>query len=418
MIKRFFISTSNYMFARIVFALSGLLIAPILTRLLAPDELGLVYLITGLVTLVSSILLCGGAATVQAELIKSDEANGYAVSHSIALTLLAAFIFTIVAVIFFGVYGKDIDGIGLGGLVICIATAVCYSLRDIAYSVVQVLEQSRLYLITIFLSSFIAVAVTIILLLRGDAVWLDRVIGLFIGSLVSILISCYWIFRKFPITCIKFSRVYRLMIIGLPVLLHSISMLAVNQTDKYTLAYFLGNEAVGVYAVQSQLAATVSIVASAIAMAFTPMLYKALKAPLETSMDDLFSFRRKLILLIAGFGVFLWILLYIFGQWFVGDRIQFDHGLSFQLVTAYTVFSMMHLYSSTMYYFNNSSKLMIGSFSISLINIILAISLVPKFGVYGASVSTLISYSLGVLYFIFISNIKIRSYISSVSEAS
>ena len=89
--------------------------------------------------------------------------------------------------------------------------------------------------------------------------------------------------------------------IGHPVVIHSISMMFINQTDKLLLAKLKSSDVVGEYGVVTQIVSVISLFGATLSMAYNPELFKNLSSRNLNKHSIIKNMRRFCIMLILIF---------------------------------------------------------------------------------------------------------------------
>lgn len=216
-----------------------------------------------------------------------------------------------------------------------IIIAMFNSFLSVQLALRQAQKQPIPYIIIQFLSSFIMVLLTIIMLefVAGDKV-VNRLLALLLSGLFVFLITYLFINkkfrskRKFSLTSYKAALIY-IFSFGIPLILHQLSFFMKGQLDRIFIYKYYSVEELGVYSASVQIASVLTIFFMALNKAFLPYLYEGLKRKKITI--------RKIKQYVLLSFLFIWIPAFVcyilpdrFFLWFLGNG--FDESKYYTIV--------------------------------------------------------------------------------------
>jgi O-antigen/teichoic acid export membrane protein len=201
-----------------------------------------------------------------------------------------------------------------------------------------------------------------------------------------------------------------LLSVGGFVIIHSFSMLFINQTDKLLIGGLLDSSQVGIFGVSAQFASSVTIIGSGISMAFGPLLYKSLAQEDYESYLKAIKIRNIAMLALLFISISIAVLIFFLSDLILGQEFPFNLEVFLILISAYLAFSYYFFFSSYFYYFKRTKLLSSLTFSIAILNILFSYLLIPMLGIIGAAIGTLVSYILGLFVAIIGSNIILKEF--------
>ncbi len=387
-------SFSYYTVSNAIVAFFMFLLIPIMTRMLDATNLGYIFLFQSILSIFFIIIGLGSQSVIQTLYHKAKEDIDSYISSAICNSLIVWLVLCII-VYFNTEYFFFLFNIYHPIVFIASILAVFFFLQNLTQGILQTMENPSAYSFVTILSAFIAFLITIIYLYAVDISLYARIWGISAGLFFSFIVSFYFL-RTFNITSPHFSKMKELCIIGLPVVIHSVSMLMINQTDKILIGSLLDASSVGTFGVPAQLASAITLIGSGISMGFAPRLYKSL----SSGMNDY----KKIIKIrnIAMFSLFILsvifsLTIFYLSDFILGKQFIFDFKVFLMLIAAYLLFSFYHFFSCYFYYFNKTRTLSAITISIAILNLILSLYLIPRLGILGASLGTLMSYFFGLL---------------------
>jgi O-antigen/teichoic acid export membrane protein len=205
---------------------------------------------------------------------------------------------------------------------------------------------------------------------------------------------------------IEFERFRQMLMFGLPLLLASVSTVLLNSFDRYSLNYLAGLDTVGTYTLAFRIANTIKIVViSSIQLSLVPILYKKLTDP-----DHKRFYAKSL-----NYSTLVVMMLVLFLSIFSLEIVKvFSSNVSY-----WEAANIIPILSVSMVFVLMKENIMIGlqiTKSSATMGVLIAIAaafnlglnllLIPRYGIYGSAVSTLLSQFLMFILFYVVANKK------------
>lgn len=190
----------------------------------------------------------------------------------------------------------------------------------------------------------------------------------------------YWAF------CLKLT---------IPIIVHSISNLILNQSDRVMLKYYLGDDFAGIYSLAYSFSAVLTALWTALNNTWVPLYYEYTRnREIGKLKSHAQNYLELFTVLASGF-----VLLHFDVYHLFADR-NFWYGTN--LIILFSIgFYFMFLYSFPVNYefYNKKTKLIAtGTIFSAIFNILLNIFLIEPMGIYGAAIATSISYALQFIF--------------------
>ena len=266
---------SVYVLANVLNAAIPLMLLPVLTRILTPEEYGLVAMFA--VVLSFFIAFCGlginGAITVQFFKLSKQEFREFV--FSCLLVLVAS---SLVLSALLGLFAKDLSFFTLlppEWLYVALVMGFFQFLITIRLSIFQAQKRAVNFgVVQVFLSLMNA-CLSILLVTTIFASWEGRVVGHGIAIVVVSLICLFWIIRDREVkTTFSLRWIREALRFGLPLMPHIIGGIVISLADRTIVANLLGEKEVGIYMVGIQLGLAMSFLADAFMKTYSPIMYK------------------------------------------------------------------------------------------------------------------------------------------------
>ena len=264
---------SIYTLANALVAASMFILIPFMTRKLDIESLGYVFLFQSFLAVFFIIVGLGSQSIIQTLYHKSKEQFGSYVSAAIMNSFLIWFFISI-----FIYFNTDLFKFLFSEFHHVVFIAVIFSfyfIQNLVQSILQTMEMPKSYFVLAITYALLIFFVTLIYLYLVNPIWYSRIWGIGIGILFGLFLSIHTL-KKINLSRPSINKMKELLSVGGFVIIHSFSMLLINQTDKLLIGGLLNSSQVGIFGVSAQFASSVTVIGSGISMAFGPLLYKSL----------------------------------------------------------------------------------------------------------------------------------------------
>jgi O-antigen/teichoic acid export membrane protein len=323
---------------------------------------------------------------------KNEESRKTIVSTSFLALLGVVLIFNVILIPMKGMFSNlyfQSNEYSLYFLILFISVSF-EVLNSIPLSVLRLQEKSISYVIIVSVRLLIVLLFNVFFLLFLDlgviGIFLSNVIGQFITFLVMLPIIHKNINFKFDPKILREMAGY-----SLPLIFTSISVLLLSIGDRFIIKYFLEYSLVGIYSLAYKLAGVINVfVIQSFALGFLPIAFKMLNKP-EANLFYRKTFKYYAIVLIfVAFVISLFAreVLQIVAQneeyWMAYTLVPIL-ALTFVFKGVQYIFALgFHYVKKTKY---NAYIVILGVF----VNFGLNFILIPKYGIWGAGITTLLS---------------------------
>lgn len=383
--------------ANALVAVSGIILLPLITKTLGAHDYGIWAQVQVTISLVLGFVGLGlpyamtrflPAKTNREEI--QDEF--YSVLCLVFLATLVASIMLIAAADF--ISGAFFEGatdiVRITGLIILV-----WSLDSVFLTVFRTFRQMKKYSIFMIADTYAQVGLIAYLVLNGHGM-LSIVLAVLAIRAIIFLILFFLIKSQIGIKRPHFSRIKEYLNFGVPIVPGAISAWVVASSDRYVIGYFLGAASVGVYSAGYNIGHIPFMITQVLAFVLPPALSKLYDEGRMTEVKTHLSYSLKYLLAVA--------IPFVFGAAILAEpvlrifstaEIASEGYLVVPLVALSALFFACSLPTSRILVLVKKTKI-IGVIWIicALVNLGLNILVVPRWGILGAAVTTLIAYGL------------------------
>ena len=390
-----------YGITRVIAALSGLVLVPILTRHFSPGDYGVIDLILTINSFLVIFLTLGldsAAARYYYDSPKGIEQKKYLTNALLFLAIVLALI-TIVFTLMAGVLSKIIFGSDMYREILRINfwTVPFIVLFNYFLSVFVTRLQSGRYAILFLLNQALVLGLVILFLVRSQFQFKVIYEAYLLAAIISFMTSLILVRSNLTIS---FAKKYlgKLLTYGLPLLPAGIALWFLDLSDRFFVIKYTDSFQLGIYALGAKIALPVSLIVSAFVLPWIPFAFSILKKKdAKTIYAKYFTYfvaaSAFCAILVTYFSKTI-ILLLASPEYLGATRVAWV--LAWGMV-AYGAFFILAL---GVYIAKKTWYVSISVLVAAIINISLNFYMVPKFGIFGAAITTLLAYvvNAGLIY--------------------
>lgn len=374
---------------------------PIFTRLMSSSDIGMFSNISSwfnILAIITSFELYSSISIARFDF--KDELNEYISSSLILGTILTIFFYIIVIIFknfFLNLFNMNFEMLNLIFIYLLVYPAVqMFQLKN------QIKYNYKPTIIVTLLSAFFSTILSLLFVLFFDNKLMGRVYGYFIPLIIISFIVYIYMLTKSK----KISKKYwnYALKISFPLIWHLLAGYLLSSSDKIMITNFISADANALYSVPYTLSMAVSLLWASMNNAWSPWAYSKMD---EKNYEILYTKSKS-------YTIFFLIIVYIFilvtpelllvvgGKYYAQAKYVMPPvmiGYIFQFVYS--------LYVNIEFYHKKQKNIAIGTIIACLINIILNLIFIPKFGYIAAAYTTLIGYIvLYLLHYFFVIRLK------------
>jgi O-antigen/teichoic acid export membrane protein len=393
-----YFKNTGWLFAAQIFSMGASFIATIIiARKLGPGNFGQLSYAVSFISIFSILATLGIDNILYRDLIKHPEKKKEYLGTALTIKLIASFITAILVCIFAFYFGQDdVSKI----LIAILSIGLIFNAFQIINFEFQAQVKSKYPSIISCIANFTVNALEVMVILTGRGVIYLAIVATF-GSILSAIL--YWYFYEKKIEGKLFSWKFdkniakNLLRDSWPLIFTGGFTLVYARIDQVLIKNMLGASQVGIYGVAVILAEVWNFIPGILVSSFFPAIINAKK----TSEEIYYARLKKLSLLLLSLAIIIslsmtvlssFFIHLIYGQAFMGASIILQIYVWSSVGTFLGVLASNYLITE-----NNQKTLIFMTFIPMVINVILNIWWIPKYGIVGSAYATLISYSFGPL---------------------
>ena len=386
------VSTTN-----IIIGLSGLILFPILTKNLTIDDYGTWVLVMATVGMLAPNLNLGMEAAVMRFLgvhkTKPDKQECFYSIFFFGLFINVSIIFILFLL------NKPFSDIVLNGQVHFITVALFITLFESLYTICQTffksMQRFKKFSVFSILLNYGGIAVVGFSLISGYGL-LVALISFGLVRLFLILIMLYFILADIGIIIPAFSRLKEYLLFSTPALVGNISMAVIGLSGTYLIGYYLGTSFVGYYSPAYTIGGLILMLMAPFNVLLLPILTKLYDTDDYHGIGTYLKYTLKCFLILAIPATFGLILLSkeVLTILSTSEIASYSYFITPFVVVGLVLYGVSNVFTKIFFL---TKKIFIGQGIIAMSAVItfgLNLVSIPRFGLIGAAVSTLLGYSI------------------------
>ncbi|MFR5644375.1 MAG: oligosaccharide flippase family protein [Clostridium paraputrificum] len=378
---------------------------PIFTRLLSTEDYGVVTIYSTWSAIFAIIVGIGINSTVGSARanLEDDEYKEY-LSSTLFLGTISFAVVSFIVLIFRNQVSNMI-GFGFNLVIILLFESFFTFVINFVTSVFTFDKNHKAYILSSVVVTIINVSISVMLITSMNS---DKYFGKICGSAISAIIVGLFLYIKIILRGRKLIslKYWKFCLpIAIPLIFHNLSHLVLNQADKIMLQKMTTEAAVGIYGFTYTIGSLINTIQLAINSAWVPWYYDGLK------LDDKEGIKEKSKIYIAVFTTMT--VLFILGvpevvKIFSSQEYWTGIPLLPIIIIGYYFVFLYTFPSNYQFYIRKTKFIAMATILSGLVNIAINALLIPKMGVYGAAIATLIAYIVLFLVHHFIVTFKYK----------
>lgn len=395
----------------------GLVTFPIITRLLTRDQYGIMALITITMFLAVAIAKAGlsdGIIRFYKEYSDTPERMSVFTSTVFFRGLLFSAIATAIylGALPFLEASLHIEGKYTICFIIVSVQLFVRPINIIFLNLLRVQEKTMFYNAINIVGRLVSFGASILLLVYVIGEFYGYFVGIVLAEVITFIVLFYWFLSNFKLHMkdVSSGLAVNLVKFGYPLLITELSYLLLSYVDRYMIAAYKGGDILGLYSVGYNLASYVGeTVTFSLSYAIVP-LYVSLYAKEGKENTEEFLSKCMHYLLMAIIPIF-------FGYYLVSKDVfitlastKYTEAASFSpIILLGTMFlGLNSILNAGLYLKKMSRSILFIMLTALAINVAMNIYLIPRYGVFGAAVATLVACVATTMLTIFLSSKHIK----------
>ena len=400
--KKIFRDISVIGIANLLSILNGLIIIPIITKILGVEDYGLYVQFTVTLSLITSFTILGLPYTTvrflagekDEDIIKDD------IYSTFALIFVCSIIASSLLLLASDQLSEALFG-GFKGLVILIALLIpIESLSGSLQNIFRVFQKIKSYTLIIIIKTYAETLASASVVLLGYGI-LEVAIAIVFIRTVILLGLIVIITRSIGLKRPTFRRMGEYLRFGLPTVPSMVASWITNSSDRFVISFLLGVAYVGYYNPGYMLGSLIQVFMTPVDFVLVAVIAKIYEEKNIDLLRDIFKYSVKYFLMIATpafFGVS------ILSKPILTTLTTPEIAEQSYMVTPFIAFSMILTgiggvaLGKSLYLAKRTDITMYNWILVAVVNLFLNVLLVPRMGINGAALATMMAFVSGFVF--------------------
>lgn len=378
-----------FSFAMILQKGVNIIATPIFTRLFTLEEYGTHSLYSTWLNIL--VVLCTfniSGEVYNALFHRYEKEEKDFVANSIYIELMI-FVFATIILVLYQIFIGNLQGITPEILILILINILVNIPISIWLAKSKYINDYFIPSLVVIIQSLVSFALSIAFVVIFDEKVIARIMGNIIPMIIVMIISLLFVFKK-GIPKINWKMIKQMFIISAPLIFYYLAIDILGQSDRLFLENYQGKEVVAVYSLVYQLSFLAVIVITSVNSTLCPWVYRKLSVG-ETSKC------RKIIPIYFVFISLILILVVLLGPEviLIFGGSEYSEGITIIPILISTVVLVLFydIYTKVEFYYEKTAIASVITMIAAGLNVLLNSLMVPNYGMVGASIATLISYS-------------------------
>jgi len=395
----FFKSLSIYTLTSLLNAGVPFLLLPLLTHYLSVEEYGLLTVMQIFILFTFPFVSLNIHSTLQLEYHALDR-DAFALWVS-SVVLIPLGMVVVMVLLFFLIEGIIVHFVETSlGWILCIPLiALAQVIPQTVLAIYRISERPINYAKYQLTLTGVNLLLTLILVMLLHLNWEGRILAIFGTYIIFSGVGIYLLIKgglmRWAFSWEYLSRAVRM---GLPLILHVISAVLFMMSDRLFISYYLGNEALGLYAVGAQVAMIAMIVQESFNQAWVPFLFKNLQQGGWENRVKIVKISYLAILFFLMLPFMIMVIAPLIFHLFIDGKFMDALTYVFWIALGYGFLGMYKVVTNYIFYEKRVKLLSLMSFLSLLVNLFLNYLLIHRFGAIGVAYGTVLT----LIFFFFV----------------
>ena len=391
MIKSFIQNSAIYAIATVLTRGISILLVPIYTRYITPAEYGVIdyfMILASIINLTIALEISQAVARYFQDATNDEEKSSY-VSTAFLFTLIVYLLYFVISFLFASPLANlFLDDSTMTSLFIIASGAIAtngvfYFVQNQLKFGIRPKATAIVSIINVLVLSCVAIYLLVVVGMKVESIFIAQIIANIVSSIIAIYLS-----RKNYAVMFMYSKFKEMISFSYPLVFSGVAVFVASMVDRMAIKDLLGLEELGIYGIAYRFASIAGLVMVGFQSSLIPLVYKHYKEPNTPSdISKIFNvFCIFALFVVAGSILFSKEMIVLFTT-----EAFYSSANLIALLVLVVFFSNMYIFAPGIGIAKKTKLTAMITITSAILNTILNYTLIPIFGVSGASYATLIS---------------------------
>jgi len=271
-----------YLFSSLLAGLLPLLLMPFLTRLLEPEEYGVMITLTTLVMVTLPIINCGTIPYLGVQYFHIERTQFVDILTSVLVVPMAITLILVAVYALSAPWIAELLDVPIAWVPVVPIMAAAFFIPMVTLNLLRMRDQPFGYAALELSNAAVNFVMTILLIFGLGLAWEGRLTAAFSANALTSIAAFIWLRRQgFLAGTFALAHLPSAIRFGAGVVPHDLANQAMRLADRLIIAIIIGQTALGSYGVATQIASVMLVMLGALNRAWTPFVFSTLKEDTE-----------------------------------------------------------------------------------------------------------------------------------------
>jgi O-antigen/teichoic acid export membrane protein len=387
--------SSIYMVSSILNKSIPFLLLPIMTKYLSPQEYGLLSVFLIFITLFSAFISMNMSVNISKNFFKITHEKLAILIGNILFILFCATLFYFFITFFIFVMFDELFSIATSFMLIIPFIVAMDTINTLNTTILRNNQKVFIYAVFEISNTLIKMSSTILFLLVFDFGWFSQVIGMAVGSILFMIISIFYMYKRNYINININSQIIKSILhISVPMIPHLVGGAVIAMSDRLFIESMISLEAVGLYSVGYMFGMVVMLFTDAFIKAWSPWFYKSLVNPTDSKKEKIVKYTYIYIVVIFILAIFISIAGTFVLPYFVDEKFYGASEFILWISLGYAVQGVYKIIFPYLVHISKTSFLAFSTVTAAILNLLFNYILINEFGTIGAAYATILAFAV------------------------
>ena len=383
-----------YFFSYFTNAALSFLTISLLTHKLEPRDYGIINLYSSFITLLMPFISGGILYPLSIEYYKKDETQYRKFfTNAHVITLISLLFFTAACLVFRQPLSTFLRVTPAWITVLPLAVWWVMS-NEVAMMMYRMRNKPWGFAFFSISKNLTEIGLVILLVIGLHWTWEGRLLPAVATPVLFGAVSIYLFYHwRFIAKKIEWKQVQRIAWVSVPFIFERLTIFILANSDKYFIDKYdlKGTDQVGLYSVGAQIATIVSLVLLSMNGAYQPYIFQNLAG------KGIEKARKATWMYIGGAGLLVGVLFLtipLIFHLFIGEQFKGARVFAYYLCGGYFMWGIYNAFLAYLLYHGKNRLILYLSLAAMLVSILLNFFLVPRYGAYGAAITSIVTYTI------------------------
>lgn len=390
-------SLGIYTISNVINSAIPFLLLPLLTQYLSTSDYGILTNFNSLIALLIPVVSMNLMTSLQVVFVKRNEEIGSYISSGMLAMLALTLLFTIFLFLFKKLIASH-TGIPESFIIFAGIYAFYQNVVEVLLSVWRMEDRAFSFGVFRISRTILELVIALVLIIIFNRTFDGSIHAMSFSYGIATIITLVILYKnKYLPYSFEWKHVSFLFSYGAPLVPHVLASVFIMYSDKLVITHYEGLSSNGIYSVGFMVGQVIGLLQNSFNQVWSPYVFNHLKAGSLAAKKSIVKWTYLYIVVILLI-TFLFYLAMPLVFYFLGKSFQQGMTIVLWISLGFAFNGMYKMVSVYFFYYEKTQFIAFISVTTALINILLALWLVPKYSFLGASIGTMVAFFIQFVF--------------------